>query len=440
MSDALENNFERQFLLMIAARLAARFPPQGRVARLFLDWARQTDLGLNWLEINVPDSGPTGCRDIWEGFRRSLEHERAASSAAEPDYLQQNIILLVRHLDLGKNNATSRVLTLLVRAAVNGPLYALSRTLETEAHLPTAAQLSAMTGLPRVKIGEILGRKGALAKSGLLQSDAITAQKGVPDLLDPCLLAALQEPANAIEDLLAPYLEKLTPTRAEWADFAGLEHVAEIAARLLKTAIEQRPRGVNLLVYGDAGVGKATFCKTLADHVGARLLALSAPRARWGETLRLVQRALENRPRTAVLIKVSGGFRARHGKSDVLSLLADNPHPTIWICRDPSVMDADFLQLMDMAINVKLPDAAIRAGIWKRLSADAGLLFDDPTCAWLAGELNASPALITRSLHLAGLTRATAPEVLLIARGLENIVAAESSPGKIPLSAAYLTR
>ncbi len=429
MSKTLTNDYERHYLLMIAARLAKRFPPRGSAARLLQEWARQAGLALDWFETQAPDAQSSGGIDEHEGFCRAIERERADCSGVDPDRLQQNINLLARHLDLGKNAAPSRVLTLLVRASVNGPLRAISLALETEAHMPMLAQLSAMTGLPQPKLGEILGSQGALVTRGLLASDGIVAHVGLCDLLDPNLLAALQQPANAIEDILAPYLEKAGPSPAEWADYAGLGPIAEIAARLLKTTIEQRPRGVNLLVYGDAGVGKATFCKTLADHVGARLLALSAPQLRLGETLRLVQRGLEGWPKTVILVKDAAHIGRWPGKGEAARLVADNPHPTIWVCRDPGVMDADFLALMDLAIKVRLPDALTRAGIWKRLSTDAGLLFDDTTCAWLAGELDASPALIARSLHLAGLARATAAEVLLIARSLEKIMAKKNTPG-----------
>jgi ATPase family associated with various cellular activities (AAA) len=46
---------------------------------------------------------------------------------------------------------------------------------------------------------------------------------------------------------------------------------AEIAASVLRAALDQRESGINLLFYGPPGTGKTVFAATLAAHVGARL-------------------------------------------------------------------------------------------------------------------------------------------------------------------------
>jgi len=120
MTNALDNRFEREYLLVCAARIAKRYPASSPAADVLSRWVACTDLRIGSV---MQSHCANQFADDWKCLQKILDAAREGARCFEPDLLQKNIDLLAKNLDLNKSGADARVMTLLVRAAVDGPLH-----------------------------------------------------------------------------------------------------------------------------------------------------------------------------------------------------------------------------------------------------------------------------------------------------------------------------
>ena len=388
-----------------------------------------------------------GAKNAWMRCVDAIEQARDATSHTSPRPWAHRIRQLGQVLGLGKPDVA--VLEALLFLEQSWELYALLDCLSTphssigSVHwipmnhlgLPYALKMPRGTWLRRFDLDAPLIRKGLL----FLDSDR---DIHLADRLR-MLLRVGEEDNRDVRELL---LDAPPPGELDWSDFDHLGSHREDVETILRGALNRHARGVNILLYGPPGTGKTMFCKAISERVGARLFAVGEgieTRRQPYHVNRLAELCLSHDllrdDRRAVVLfdemedalsrdVIGTNWRAA-SKVFLNRVLEQASVPTLWVTNVGEHIDAALLRRMTYAVEMRLPPARIRAGIWSRqlerhgidaTDADAQALADEFTAtpgvaegAVLAGDLGAGGyELVRRSVrNLSGLLRCDRPEI-----------------------------
>lgn len=286
-------------------------------------------------------------------------------------------------------------------------------------------------GVDVIAVSRALGRRGGLATSGLVtvSSEEWSASCDVADCLDvlPKLADRLDEPDLTAATLLASYLKAPAEPARTLADFSHLDSAIGVLKPLLRGAVVERARGVNILLHGPTGTGKTALVNALAQDLGLRLLEVSVADEdgdaleRQGriKALRLVGRLGASRGDALILFDevedyFKRGFRRDSwdqlhtdggpGKGYTVELLQSAPAPTVWITNDIDGIDPAYRRRFDFVLEVGPPPPAVRARIAAHYLAPLGI--DDPDLRQrVAAHAHLPPGLIARAAETTRLAK-----------------------------------
>ncbi|MXY51956.1 MAG: AAA family ATPase [Gammaproteobacteria bacterium] len=274
--------------------------------------------------------------------------------------------------------------------------------------------LSALLDMPAGAVARQFASDAPLIRSGLVYVEDDQDIECVQRLYR---LASEMDRRSDVRELL---LGGVQESELEWSDFEHLGQGRDDVERLLRGALREEARGVNVLLYGPPGTGKTEFCRVLAERLGVALFSVGeddgdgdepSRRGRLNE-LRLAQSLLGNDPRALLLFDemddlLSGvnvdvlelGFRASRAKPGANSkvfmnrLLEQTRTPTIWTTNVAGSINPAFLRRMMFALEMRQPPPRIRSRIWSRQLARHGIEASDDDAAALAREFDATPGV-----------------------------------------------
>jgi transitional endoplasmic reticulum ATPase len=145
-----------------------------------------------------------------------------------------------------------------------------------------SALIALLLNAPVADVDSRLAIGARLQASGLL---TLTHYEGLTVL--ERLLVLLRRDVSPEADLYDQLRGATTAEPLPWDAFAHLGREADLAAAILRAALDRRESGVNILLYGPPGTGKTSFAPTLAARIGARLRPVCPKR-----TNRTVSRAV----------------------------------------------------------------------------------------------------------------------------------------------------
>lgn len=237
------------------------------------------------------------------------------------------------------------------------------------------------------------------------------------------LVRALQPPSATLADVERRLIGK--PARASLT-LADYDHVAperDFLLRLLRGALRDRRKGVNILVHGVPGTGKTEFCKILAQKLGCDLFALGeadeegGEPARWErlDALRLGDRLAGARGNTLLLFDEMEDIlwdRTRRGSKVFFNrLLEKNQVPVLWTANEIDYFDPAFLRRMTFAFEMKPMAAVARKKLWTGFAAREGLELAPGQAERLARQHAVSPALMTGAVGAVSMAGGGAEEI-----------------------------
>jgi transitional endoplasmic reticulum ATPase len=287
---------------------------------------------------------------------------------------------------------------------------------------------------PSTKIETGLTVGARLLASGLLQ---LQRDGGLNVLGRLKSLVRQGEPPAA--DLYDQLLGAPAAAPLPWESFAHLGREAEVAASVLRAALDGRESGINLLLCGPPGTGKTSFAATLAARVGARL----RPVAEADETgeepcrhermagLRLAQRLVTPGDTLLLFDEAEDLFVSRSSPDDEPSansrvfmhrLLERMAVPVIWTANDIGVLGPAVLRRMTMCLELKVPNLLTRTRLWRQMGEAEGIVLREADAARLARLVPAAPAVASTALRATRLVGGQAETARLIVEGVARAV------------------
>jgi SpoVK/Ycf46/Vps4 family AAA+-type ATPase len=200
------------------------------------------------------------------------------------------------------------------------------------------------------------------------------------------------------------------------SDYSYIKSDLEILMPFLNKVLDNKLKGVNILLYGLPGTGKTELSKTIADVLGTKLYEISYADSDGdpieGEArLRLYKtaQALFFNSRTLLIYdeaedifeSYEGGFfmmpKQQSDKAWLNKVLENNNVPTIWITNNISSIDNAIIRRFDMSIELPIPSKTQRKEIIKKYSK--GIL-DEQTMEQLSEHESIAPALISSAVKV----------------------------------------
>ncbi len=293
--------------------------------------------------------------------------------------------------------------------------------------------LAIVLGTERKEIGRMLRGDSALCSAGLLRVDRTEPDVvSMLDLLDGLDTGLLEDPETGVP-LFRRYCEPAPPARHRVDEFPHLRDHIEMLGCLLGRILERPSTGINILVYGESGVGKTELVKTLAASLSAMLFRVGyecedreAEQFRFRSYL-FSQKLLARNDRSLILFdEVEDVFSDRAlplfgwkrwsglQKAWTNAALETNPRPAFWVCNEVSQIDPAFRRRFIYALEVRTPPRSVRRAVL------ADNLHHLPVRSeWIdrmAGHPNLTPALIVQAAKLASLAGREDPS------GVETLV------------------
>jgi SpoVK/Ycf46/Vps4 family AAA+-type ATPase len=297
---------------------------------------------------------------------------------------------------------------------------------------------------PPAEVAARLNSESRLLASGMLQLGG-HGQLTVLERLVSLVRIELLPESDVYDQLLGAIAVEPLP----WEAFAHLGREAEVAASVLAAALAARERGVNILLYGPAGTGKTSFASTLAARVGARLRPVAEADEAGEEPqrherlagLRLAQRLAA--PGEALLLfdEAEDLFISRSMAFDepvtssrvfIHRLLERTAVPVIWTANDIEVLGPAVLRRMTMCLELRVPNLATRAHLWRRMGETEGVALEDADAARLARLVPAAPAVAAAALRATRLAGGGAETARLIVEGVARAVRGGGLPSPEP--------
>lgn len=359
----------------------------------------------------------------------ALKKATAASSTAAATWLRQRLHAIGQRFDWSATDIAVAELTWLAAQQKS-----VERWLDdlTNAKWSMAKWWSVILDMPISSVRTSLSIDGALSRSGLVHlSRCFRTNLCELPKLHASLTDVLQAAECCPDALTDKLLERCPKAVLGASEFAHLAEPAQALGRLLERAVQERARGINLLVFGPPGTGKSQFVRFLIER--ARMRGYEVPTrdcdpededdfdAAVADRLGLVRgahRPLAQDPRTAIVFdEAEDAFPrgslfslafARH-KSDsnvgrkawVNRILEDAPIPTFWICNSIDHIDPAILRRFTFHLEMRKLGPRVRARIARAQAARAGL--PEEIGEELAAYDDATPAMVESALRFAAL-------------------------------------
>lgn len=317
----------------------------------------------------------------------------------------------------------SNIFELILRINLDDNLDGIIQDYQRSAGIRKDQIYAVLLGVSHSKVRSVLS-KSCLLKNGLIKKEFSSA--GVAYKIPDLLLEALEKSSGSIDDIRTNILgEKIQPA-LDWTDFSYLGNKREVAKKLLSKSVEQKEKGINILLHGPPGTGKTELCKTLAAKAGLALYSVNDLDDRGGasnsrerlDDLRLKQRWMPKNEKAVILFdemedvglgktlyrNFSRGYDIG-GKSFFNRLLEENPVPVLWTCNDAWWFDEAFMRRMSLVIELKAPPAKHMKTLLQKTANKSNIPLEERTINEIASYQSVSPGIFASSLRVTELVK-----------------------------------
>lgn len=374
--------------------------------------------GLLGLEEDVSGKHRSSAT-IRQRLRLRLSACEADQAARQlPPILDNNIERLAALV--GLSDVDRQILGFAVLLAMTGELADACRDLGDMSSTVAMRAVAAILHLRPEQVFAALGSTGLFARAGLL---SLNQERSV-NLAHKLQFGSIRFPDRMVTEVTDPHdliSDAVVLSRAAELGLDDYAHVLgslEILIPYLRQVVQERRRGVNVLIYGVPGTGKSQLARTLAREVGVELFEVSDA-YRDGEpmegagrltALRAAQHVLARRNVLLVFDELEDAFAgtiaersaAQSTKAWMNRTLEQNPLPTIWISNSTACLDPAFVRRFDYCLELPVPPKPQRE---RMIRGACGGLVDDAAVARLAAADLVAPAVIARAVAVVGVVQ-----------------------------------
>ena len=202
-------------------------------------------------------------------------------------------------------------------------------------------------------------------------------------------------------------------------DYKHIENERVKVVNILKSAVEQKRKGVNILLYGTVGAGKTEFAKLLANTAKIPMYSVKCEKENFKEAdreYRLVdlyskQDILSRTEKACILFDeaedvMNRGFSmfGSASKGYLNKLLEETLVPVIWTTNNIYDVDPAFLRRMTYAIEFEKLSDEIRLNIWNRILKKNKFKVNQSKIQELNKAYDVSPSIISNAVQTAKMT------------------------------------
>ena len=205
-----------------------------------------------------------------------------------------------------------------------------------------------------------------------------------------------------------------TPEKTELTlkDFNYLEKENDKVIKILKSAIENNVKGVNILLYGSVGQGKTEISKVLSRSAGLKLYSVKTEKD--NRELKREERLTDLNAKLQILNRTGKSVVLFDEAEDVLNrgwgengtaskgylnrLLENVAVPVLWTTNDIYSVDSAFLRRMTYAVEFNELSEQTRLNIWNKTIKKNGLKVSKEKIEELNKSYNVSPSIITNAV------------------------------------------
>ncbi|NOZ90128.1 MAG: ATP-binding protein [Epsilonproteobacteria bacterium] len=283
----------------------------------------------------------------------------------------------------------------------------------------TKRVLSTLLDIPIEQINEIFSSHSTLSRSSLLilNSEESYSFSDKLTLINYEFADNMLNLDEDITEMIKDSVRLSSKGTLDIQDYSYIQDDLEILMPYLNRALEDKQKGVNILLYGLPGTGKTELSKTIAEILGAKLYEISYADRDGdpieGESrLRLYKtaQALFFNSKTILMYdeaedifeSYDGGLfmlpKQQSDKAWLNKILENNNVPTIWVTNNINSIDNAIIRRFDMSIELPIPSKSKRADIIRKYSQN---ILDNESVEQLAEHESIAPALISTAVKVA---------------------------------------
>ncbi len=222
----------------------------------------------------------------------------------------------------------------------------------------------------------------------------------------------------------------------KWNDFDYLKKERDIFLNILTSAVNNKTKGINILLFGSVGTGKTQLSKLVANKakidiysVSAEIMDKEATRTDRLNDLVSKQTILSKMDNSCILFDeaedvMNRGFSefGSASKAYLNTLIEETPVPIIWTTNNIYNVDPAFLRRMTYTIEFEKLSEDVRLNIWKRTLRKNKLKVDNKRLVELNKNYDISPSLITNAVNTTKLINGSQDDFEMFVENLARVV------------------
>lgn len=376
---------------------------------------------------------------------REEYHKLSSTKIARNKNLQKNLCLLQDFFSLKQEEVEVLEFLLCMKqySVLDDCLGLLPKS---ETHASFIANLSMLLGISKMTLQKILDEQSILSKTSIIEPEY---HYGKYTIRDNRFVLKMFGEISSIEELFEDVIKICSHTTLTLKDYNHLKEDVNNIITYLKIALSQKIKGVNILLYGEAGTGKTEFVKAISKSLKAPLYEVSYSddegryingNERMG-AYKVAQSLLKGKKLLmydeAEDIFYGDERYLQKGKAWINRSLESNKIPTFWITNKIHKVDEAIIRRFDYVLHLPIPPKEKRKAILKKYCED---FVDEKALQELSENSNISPALVQKASAVAKLCK----NKQLFSQSLDNSLKAmgyekkkKKEPSKSTLPKSY---
>ena len=235
--------------------------------------------------------------------------------------------------------------------------------------------------------------------------------------MDRDIFTSILPPNRGKKDIYKFLFTSPAKASLNWSDFEYLKKERDLIFNLIKGAYETNEKAINVLLYGNVGVGKTEFSKTVAHKLKKQIYCIGEerkgdePEREYRLSKLLLANKLLSKQKKSILLfdemedAFSSSFFKPSSKVFMNRLLENNKIPTIWICNNIDNFESHFLRRFTLIVEMKNPSIETRKKIWQKILKKHRLNLPEKDVLNLVLDNDLTPAVIENSAKITRLAK-----------------------------------